>query len=111
HQTSWGMSTRITGALIMVHGDNRGLVIPPKIAPTQAMIIPIAQHKEGVLDKAYDLRDALQDKLRVDIDGSDTMPGWKSNEHDMTGIPVRFEMVSKYIEEEEVILLGRHTGE
>src|SRR5699024_7170471 len=67
HQTSWGVSTRIMGALIMVHGDNRGLVVPPRIAPTQAMIVPIAQHKEGVLDKAYDLRDQLAKIARVDI--------------------------------------------
>src|SRR5699024_4273279 len=67
HQTSWGMTTRVVGALIMVHGDNRGLVIPPKIAPTQAIIVPVAQHKEGVLDKAYDLRDKLANVIRVDI--------------------------------------------
>lgn len=111
HQTSWGMSTRIMGALIMVHGDNRGLVIPPKIAPTQAMIIPIAQHKEGVLDKAYDLRDALQDKFRVDIDGSDKMPGWKFNEYEMKGIPVRIELGPKDIEKDQVVLVRRDTGE
>ena len=79
-QTSWGMTTRVIGALIMVHGDNRGLVIPPKVAPTQALIVPIAQHKEGVLDKAYDLRDRLNDLVRVDIDASDHMPGWKFNQ-------------------------------
>lgn len=111
HQTSWGMSTRIMGALIMVHGDNRGLVIPPKIAPTQAMVIPIAQHKEGVLDKAYDLRDALQDKFRVDIDASDKMPGWKFNEYEMKGIPVRIEMGPKDIEKDQVVLVRRDTGE
>lgn len=111
HQTSWGMSTRIMGALIMVHGDNRGLVIPPKIAPTQAMIVPIAQHKEGVLDKAYDLRDQLQDICRVDIDASDKMPGWKFNEYEMKGIPVRIEMGPKDIEKDQVVLVRRDTGE
>ncbi|MFC3039342.1 proline--tRNA ligase [Virgibacillus xinjiangensis] len=111
HQTSWGITTRLIGALIMVHGDNRGLVIPPKIAPTQAMIVPIAQHKEGVLDKAYDLRDRLQNLARVDIDGSDKMPGWKFNEYEMKGIPVRIEMGPKDIEKEQVVLVRRDTGE
>lgn len=111
HQTSWGLSTRIMGALIMVHGDNRGLVVPPKIAPTQAMIIPIAQHKEGVLDKAYDLRDQLKDIVRVDIDASDKMPGWKFNEYEMKGIPVRIEMGPKDIEKDQVVLARRDTGE
>ncbi|OZU89013.1 proline--tRNA ligase [Virgibacillus indicus] len=111
HQTSWGLSTRIMGALIMVHGDNRGLVIPPRIAPTQAMIVPIAQHKEGVLDKAYDLRDRLNDLIRVDIDASDKMPGWKFNEYEMKGIPVRIEMGPKDIEKEQVVLVRRDTGE
>ncbi len=111
HQTSWGLSTRIMGALIMVHGDNRGLVIPPRIAPTQAMIVPIAQHKEGVLDKAYDLRDQLKDIVRVDIDASDKMPGWKFNEYEMKGIPVRIEMGPKDIEKEQVVLVRRDTGE
>nr|WP_010529356.1 proline--tRNA ligase [Lentibacillus jeotgali] len=110
HQTSWGMSTRIMGALIMVHGDNRGLVIPPRIAPTQAMIVPVAQHKEGVLDKAYDLRDRLQNLVRVDIDGSDKKPGWKFNEYEMKGVPVRIEMGPKDIENEQVVLVRRDTG-
>ncbi|MFD1065212.1 proline--tRNA ligase [Oceanobacillus locisalsi] len=111
HQTSWGLSTRIMGALIMAHGDNRGLVVPPKVAPTQAMIVPIAQHKEGVLDKAYDLRDQLAGIARVDIDGSDKMPGWKFNEYEMKGIPVRIEMGPKDIEKEQVVLVRRDTGE
>ncbi|CDQ40987.1 proline--tRNA ligase [Virgibacillus salexigens] len=111
HQTSWGLSTRIMGALIMVHGDNRGLVIPPRIAPTQAMIVPIAQHKEGVLDKAYELRDQLKDIVRVDIDASDKMPGWKFNEYEMKGIPVRIEMGPKDMEKEQVVLVRRDTGE
>jgi len=111
HQTSWGMSTRIMGALIMVHGDNRGLVVPPRIAPTQAMIVPIAQHKEGVLDKAYELRDQLKDLVRVDIDASDKMPGWKFNEYEMKGIPVRIEMGPRDIAKEQVVLVRRDTGE
>src|SRR5699024_2239067 len=111
HQTSWGMTTRLIGALIMVHGDNRGLVIPPRMAPTQAMIVPIAQHKEGVLDKAYDLRDKLQAIVRVDIDASDKMPGWKFNEYEMKGIPVRIEMGPRDIAKEQVVLVRRDTGE
>lgn len=111
HQTSWGVTTRLIGALIMVHGDNRGLVIPPRIAPTQALIVPIAQHKEGVLDKAYDLRDQLQDIVRVDIDASDNMPGWKFNESEMKGYPVRIEIGPRDIENEQVVLVRRDTGE
>lgn len=111
HQTSWGVSTRIMGAIIMVHGDDRGLVVPPRIAPTQAMIVPIAQHKEGVLDKAYDLRDQLKEIIRVDIDASDNMPGWKFNESEMKGYPVRIEIGPKDIEKEQVVLVRRDTGE
>lgn len=111
HQTSWGITTRIIGALIMVHGDNRGLVVPPRLAPTQVMIVPIAQHKEGVLDKAYELRDRLKDLVRIDIDASDKMPGWKFNEYEMKGIPVRIEMGPKDIEKNQVVLARRDTGE
>ncbi|WLV25125.1 proline--tRNA ligase [Aciduricibacillus chroicocephali] len=111
HQTSWGITTRIIGALIMVHGDNRGLVVPPRMAPTQAMIVPIAQHKEGVLDKAYELRDRLKKIARVDIDASDKMPGWKFNEYEMKGIPIRIEMGPKDIENNQVVLARRDTGE
>ncbi|MGE8203523.1 proline--tRNA ligase [Heyndrickxia sp. NPDC080065] len=111
HQTSWGITTRLIGALIMVHGDNRGLVVPPKIAPKQVMIVPIAQHKEGVLDKAYELRDQLKKVARVDIDASDKMPGWKFNESEMKGIPVRLEVGPKDIEKGQVVLVRRDTGE
>ena len=111
HQTSWGMSTRVIGGLIMTHGDNRGLVIPPKMAPTQALIVPIAQHKEGVLDKAYDLRDKLADVIRVDIDGSDHMPGWKFNQSELKGYPIRIELGPKDIEKDQVVLVRRDTGE
>src|SRR5699024_10446638 len=107
----WSVSTRIMGALIMVHGDNRGLVVPPRIAPTQAMIVPIAQHKEGVLDKAYDLRDKLAEIVRVDIDASDKKPGWKFNECEMKGYPVRIEIGPKDIEKNQVVLVRRDTNE
>ncbi|MCF6136263.1 proline--tRNA ligase [Pseudalkalibacillus berkeleyi] len=111
HQTSWGLTTRIIGAMIMVHGDNRGLVIPPKIAPTQLMIVPIAQHKEGVLDFAYDLKEKLSSIARVGIDASDKKPGWKFNEYEMKGIPLRLEVGPKDIEKEQVVLVRRDTGE
>ena len=98
HQTSWGMSTRIIGALIMVHGDNSGLVLPPKIAPTQVMVIPIQQAKEGVLDKAQEICQTLKDAgLRVKVDDTDKSPGWKFSEQEMRGIPVRVECGPKDI--------------
>ena len=87
HQTSWGMTTRIIGAMIMVHGDDSGLVLPPRIAPTQVMVIPIAQHKEGVLDKAYELKEKLS-AFRTKVDDSDKNPGYKFANAEMLGIPV-----------------------
>ncbi|WP_066368037.1 proline--tRNA ligase [Neobacillus fumarioli] len=111
HQTSWGFTTRIIGALIMVHGDDRGLVIPPKAAPIQVMIVPIAQHKEGVLDFAYNLKNTLSRIARVDIDASDKKPGWKFNEYEMKGIPVRLEIGPKDIENKQVVLVRRDTLE
>ncbi|MFE8696706.1 proline--tRNA ligase [Cytobacillus sp. FJAT-53684] len=110
-QTSWGFTTRIIGAMIMVHGDDRGLVIPPNVAPVQLMIVPIAQHKEGVLDYAYGLKETLARVARVDIDASDKKPGWKFNEHEMKGIPLRLEVGPKDIEKQQVVLARRDTGE
>lgn len=110
-QTSWGFTTRIIGAMIMVHGDDRGLVIPPKAAPTQVMIIPVAQHKEGVLDYAYNLKDSLSRLVRTDIDASDKKPGWKFNEYEMKGVPLRLEVGPKDIEKQQVVLVRRDTGE
>ena len=84
HQTSWGMSTRIIGAIIMVHGDDSGLVLPPKIAPKQTVIVPIAMHKEGVLDKANELYEKLKAAgIRVELDDSDKSPGWKFSEQEI----------------------------
>ena len=111
HQTSWGMSTRIIGAIIMVHGDDSGLVLPPRIAPTQVMVIPIAQHKEGVLDKAYELRDRLSSGFRVKVDDSDKSPGWKFSEQEMRGIPVRVELGLKDIEANQAVVVRRDTRE
>ncbi|PHV70575.1 proline--tRNA ligase [Sporanaerobium hydrogeniformans] len=111
HQTSWGMTTRLIGALIMVHGDNSGLVLPPAIAPVQVMIIPVAQHKEGVLDKAYELKAKLQEVGRIKVDDSDKSPGWKFSEHEMKGVPVRLEIGPKDIEANQAVLARRDTGE
>ncbi|WP_456273672.1 proline--tRNA ligase [Bacillus sp. AK031] len=110
-QTSWGFTTRIIGAMIMVHGDDRGLVIPPKAAPTQLMIVPIAQHKEGVLDFAYNLKKSLAGSFRVGIDASDKKPGWKFNEYEMKGIPLRLDAGPRDIENNQVVIARRDTGE
>ncbi|PSL40963.1 prolyl-tRNA synthetase [Planomicrobium soli] len=111
HQTSWGFTTRIIGAMIMVHGDDKGLVLPPEVAPIQVLIVPIAQHKEGVLDAAYDLHHSLKSSVRIAIDASDKKPGWKFNESEMKGIPLRLEIGPKDIEEKKVVLVRRDTGE
>ena len=111
HQTSWGMTTRIIGAIIMVHGDNSGLVLPPRIAPTQLMIIPIMQKKAGVLEKAYELRDRLSSNFKVKVDDSDKSPGWKFSEQEMRGIPLRLEIGPKDIEKNQCVLVRRDTRE
>ena len=112
HQTSWGMSTRIIGALIMVHGDDSGLVLPPRIAPTQVMVIPIAQHKEGVLEKAEELRAELAAAgFKVKVDTTDKNPGWKFSEQEMRGIPLRVELGPKDIEAGQAVLVRRDTRE
>lgn len=111
HQTSWGMSTRIIGAIIMVHGDDSGLVLPPRIAPVQVMIVPIAQHKEGVLDKAYELRDRLAKTFSVKVDDSDKSPGWKFSEQEMRGIPTRIEIGPKDLEANQAVIVRRDTRE
>ena len=111
HQTSWGMTTRLIGAIIMVHGDDNGLVLPPKIAPIQLMIVPIAQHKEGVLDKASELLEKLKGSVRVKMDDSDKSPGFKFSEQEMRGIPLRIEIGPKDIENNQCILARRDNGE
>ena len=112
HQTSWGMTTRLIGAVIMVHGDNSGLVLPPKIAPTQVMVIPIMQKKEGVLEKAAELKDRLAAKgFRVKVDDTDKSPGWKFSEQEMRGIPVRVEIGPKDIEANKCVICRRDTHE
>lgn len=112
HQTSWGMTTRLIGALIMVHGDDSGLVLPPKIAPVQVDMIPIMQNKDGVLNKAYEVKEALvKAGLRVKVDDTDKKPGWKFSEQEMRGIPVRVEMGPRDIEAGQAIIVRRDTRE
>ncbi len=111
-QTSWGTTTRLIGAIIMVHGDDNGLVLPPKVAPTQAVIVPIRQQQEGVLEAAEGIRKALVDKgFRVKVDDTDKSPGWKFAEAEMRGIPVRVEIGPKDIEAGKAVLARRDTGE
>ena len=110
HQTSWGMTTRLIGAIIMVHGDDSGLVLPPRIAPTQVMIIPIQQKKAGVLEKAYEIKDMLKG-CRVKVDDTDKSPGWKFSEAEMRGIPVRIEIGPKDIEAGQAVIVRRDTRE
>ena len=110
HQTSWGMTTRLIGAVIMVHGDNSGLVLPPKVAPVQVMIVPIMQKKEGVLEKAAQLKEVLSG-YRVKVDDSDKSPGWKFSEQEMRGIPLRVEIGPKDIEANKAVIVRRDTRE
>ncbi len=111
HQTSWGVTTRLVGAIIMVHGDDSGLVLPPKVAPVQLIVIPVQQHKEGVLGKASELCERLSKVVRVKLDDSDKSPGWKFSEHEMKGVPIRLEVGPKDIEKNQVVLVRRDTRE
>lgn len=110
NQTSWGMTTRVIGAIIMVHGDDSGLVLPPRIAPIQVEIIPIQQKKEGVLEKAEELRQQLSN-FRVKVDDTDKSPGWKFSEQEMRGIPLRIEIGPKDIEAGKCVICRRDTSE
>lgn len=111
HQTSWGMSTRIIGGIIMSHGDDSGLVLPPAIAPIQVIIIPIAMHKAGVLEKANDIKERLKNVCRVRIDDSDQSPGWKFAQYEMKGVPLRLEIGPKDIEKNKCVLVRRDNRE
>ena len=112
HQTSWGMTTRMIGAIIMVHGDNSGLVLPPRIAPVQAVVVPIQQRKEGVLEKARELADALKAAgIRVKVDETDKSPGFKFAEQEMRGIPIRIECAPKDMEANQAVIVRRDTRE
>lgn len=112
HQTSWGVSTRLIGGLIMVHSDDDGLVLPPNIAPIQVVIIPIAMHKGGVKEKAVQIRDELKAAgIRVALDDSDKMPGWKFAEYEMKGIPLRIEIGPRDIEKDQCVMVTRNNRE
>ena len=108
-QTSWGVSTRLIGGIIMTHGDDRGLVLPPDVAPIQAVIVPIAQHKEGVLEKCAEIASKLS-SFRVKLDDSDNSAGWKFAEYEMKGIPVRIEIGPRDIENGVCVMVTRHNG-
>ena len=112
HQTSWGVTTRLIGAIIMTHGDNNGLVLPPAVAPIQLVIIPVAMHKEGVLEKASEIADMLKaHNIRVKLDDTDNSAGWKFAEYEMKGVPVRLEIGPKDIDNNQCVLATRHNGE
>ena len=112
HQTSWGVTTRLIGAIIMTHGDDNGLVLPPAVAPIQAVIVPVAMHKEGVLEKANELKERLKNAgIRVKLDDTDNSPGWKFAEYEMKGVPVRIEIGPKDIEANQCVIVTRHNRE
>ena len=111
-ETSWGVSTRLIGGIIMTHGDNNGLVLPPKIAPTQVVILPVAMHKEGVLDAASKVKERLiAAGLRVKMDESDNSMGWKCAQYEMKGVPLRLELGPRDIEAGQCVLVRRNDGE
>ncbi len=111
HQTSWGLSTRIIGAIIMTHGDDSGLMLPPAIAPVQLVILPVAQHKPGVLEAAAALKERLSSVCRVKMDASDNSPGWKFAEYEMKGVPLRLEIGPRDIEKGQCVLVRRDSRE
>ena len=111
HQTSWGVSTRMIGAIIMVHGDDNGLVLPPRIAPVQVVIVPIAQHKPGVLEKSRELADRLGEQFRIKLDDSEQSPGWKFSQYEMQGVPLRLEIGPKDLEKNQCVLVRRDNRE
>lgn len=111
HQTSWGCTTRMIGGIIMTHGDNNGLVLPPAIAPIQVVVIPVAAHKPGVLDAANALKNRLTKDFRVKLDDSDNSPGWKFAEYEMKGVPLRIEMGPRDIEANQCVIVTRHNLE
>ena len=110
-QTSWGVSTRLIGGIIMTHGDNNGLVLPPAVAPVQIIIVPIAQHKEGVLEACRALRDRLGADFRVKLDESENSAGWKFAQYEMKGVPLRIELGPRDIEAGQCVMVTRHNGE
>ena len=112
HQTSWGVSTRIIGGIIMTHGDDSGLVLPPAVAPIQVIVIPVQQHKEGVLDKANEIVNTLKAAgIRVKIDDSEQSPGWKFSEYEMKGVPLRVEIGPRDLAENKCVIVRRDNRE
>ena len=112
YQTSWGISTRLIGAIIMAHGDNRGLKLPPKVAPIQVVVVPVAQQKEGVVEKATELTNSLKNEFRTEIDIRDNYtPGYKFNYWEMKGVPIRLEIGPRDIENSQCVLVRRDTLE
>ena len=111
HQTSWGTTTRLIGAVIMTHGDDNGLVLPPAIAPIQVVIVPIASHKEGVVEKATEICNTLKTVCRVKLDNSEQTPGWKFAEYEMKGVPLRLEIGPRDIENNQCVVVRRDNRE
>ena len=111
HQTSWGMSTRIIGAIIMTHGDNNGLALPPAIAPIQVVVVPVAQHKPGVLEAARELTQRLNQFCRAKLDESDNSAGWKYAEYEMKGVPLRLEVGPRDLEQNQCVAVRRDNRE
>ncbi len=110
-QTSWGVTTRLIGAIIMTHGDQSGLVLPPDVAPVQVVVIPVASHKPGVLEKSAEVTDRLAKIARVKLDDRDQSPGWKYAEHEMRGVPLRLELGPRDIENNQCVIVRRDTRE
>ena len=110
-QTSWGVSTRLVGAIIMTHGDDDGLILPPAIAPIQVVVVPIAAHKPGVSEKAAELAEKISKYARVKLDDSDNAPGWKFAQWEMKGVPLRLEIGPKDLEKNQCVLVRRDTRE
>ncbi|MBO5004449.1 MAG: proline--tRNA ligase, partial [Clostridia bacterium] len=112
YQTSWGITTRLIGAIIMAHGDNRGLKLPPKVAPTQVVVVPVAMHKDGVKEKATELFNNLEKHFRTEIDVREQYsPGYKFNDWEMRGVPIRIEIGPRDIENDVCVLVRRDTAE
>ena len=110
-ETSWGVTTRLIGAIIMTHGDNNGLVLPPDVAPIQVVIVPAAQHKEGVLEAANAIKDRLAGFCRVKLDDSENSAGWKFAEYEMKGVPLRLEIGPRDIAQNQCVLVRRDNSE
>ena len=111
HQTSWGVSTRLVGAIIMTHGDDEGLILPPAVAPFQVVVVPVAAHKPGVSEKAAELAARVARFARVKLDDSDNSPGWKFSQWEMKGVPLRLEIGPKDMEKNQCVLVRRDTRE